>query len=185
MPKWLEALRNGYDTGRAQYGGRPMPQPPGQPEWAQPEVGEDDHNGLPENFGQPEFEPQMDAPAHPDTQRVAEQAREIEELRTTVADLNGEIARLEAQRVADTQRMEALTEAAAQLRGHLGDAVASCEPVIEVLKLPGVRKWLLEKFHPDKYSGANPAQREALENAAALINAAYDVVKQQAAPREE
>ena len=154
-------------------------------EWVQPERPED-HNGQHGNFGRPEFEPPgMDEPAHPDTQRVAEQAREIEELRTTVADLNGEIARLEAQRVADTQRMEALTEAAAQLRGHLGDALESCEPVIEVLKLPGVRKWLLEKFHPDKYSGANAAQREALENAAALINAAYDVVKQQAAPREE
>jgi hypothetical protein len=181
MPKWLQALQKGYDNGRTQYGGRP---PPKQQKWAQPEAIENG-DGLPENFEQEEFESsEMDGPVHADTQRAADQAREIEEMRAIAAGLNVEIARLEAQRVQDGQKIEALTEAADQLRGHLGDALASCQPVIEVLKLPGVRKWLLEKFHPDRYPDANEAQKEALANAAALINAAYDVVKQQATQSE-
>lgn len=167
MAKWWDALRDGYETGRVQYGGQPprRRQPEGQPD-APPH----DPNGW--------DLPPMEEP-------VADQTSEIEALQATIAGLQGEVTALKAQLTEDAQRIGTLTEAAAVLRGHLVTAHTAYEPLIEVLKLPGVRKWLLEKFHPDRYPDANPVQRDALERAAGVINAAYDIVKEPPAPSGE
>jgi hypothetical protein len=48
----------------------------------------------------------------------------------------------------------------------------------DVLKGPGVRKHLLNLFHPDhKAARTSAAEREAMDKFTAKINAAYDVIK--------
>jgi uncharacterized coiled-coil protein SlyX len=123
---------------------------------------------------------------------VADQTGEIEALQATIAGLQGEVTELKARMTEDTQRIEILTERVAELGGQLSDAQAARESLIkivkqliEVLKLPGVRKWLLERFHPDRYPDARPVQRHELENTASLINAAYDIVNEPPAPSGE
>ena len=43
----------------------------------------------------------------------------------------------------------------------------------KTLRLPGVKKFLLEKFHPDKYPEADERQRALLTEATQTITAAY------------
>jgi hypothetical protein len=46
-----------------------------------------------------------------------------------------------------------------------------------VLRLPGVKTWLLSRFHPDKHPDANEEERRAFQESAQMINAAYEVAE--------
>jgi hypothetical protein len=87
---------------------------------------------------------------------------EAEILRSLVAELRdlgvasqARIAELEAQLTATHWRAARLAEA---------------------LETPGARNVLLRMFHPDAHPNADDAQRAALTEAAAKINAAYDLI---------
>jgi len=43
----------------------------------------------------------------------------------------------------------------------------------KALRLPGVKEFLVKKFHPDKYPDADERQRALLTEAIKIINAAY------------
>jgi hypothetical protein len=46
-----------------------------------------------------------------------------------------------------------------------------------VLKLPGVKTWLLNRFHPDRHPGATDEERKAFDECTQMMNAAYEVVE--------
>jgi hypothetical protein len=47
----------------------------------------------------------------------------------------------------------------------------------EALRLPGVKTWLLSRFHPDKHPDANEAERGVLTASLQKINAAYETLE--------
>jgi hypothetical protein len=53
------------------------------------------------------------------------------------------------------------------------ELIAGAEPMAKALLLPGVKTFLLQRFHPDKYPDAGEKERELLTNALKTINAAY------------
>jgi hypothetical protein len=63
----------------------------------------------------------------------------------------------------------------------LTDAVerqkARADAYAVVLLLPGVKLWLINRFHPDKHPNANEAERAALNETLQTINAAYDALE--------
>jgi hypothetical protein len=50
----------------------------------------------------------------------------------------------------------------------------------EVLLLPGVKRWLAGRFHPDK-PGLNDGERKAFTEAMQKINSAYDALEKKGA----
>ena len=47
----------------------------------------------------------------------------------------------------------------------------------EVLRLPGLKLWLINRFHVYKHPNANETERAALNEALQTINAAYDALE--------
>ena len=191
--KWRDAWRRGREAGAARYGGRPPPQPKEGPldEWPH-ETNRD---------GQWNLDPGPDGPPQPDSPVPDDvlAASEIEALRARIAELeakalddaqrlaglNVEIGQLLAQRVEDKQLVDTLTEGVADLRTALEEMALIGGLLIDVLALPGVKRRLQERFHPDKYPDATEAQRREYEDASARINAAYDIVAADLARRQE
>jgi hypothetical protein len=91
------------------------------------------------------------------------------EAQTTVQD--GELA--EAKRL-----LAEMTDYAEQLEARVVELIAGAEPMARVLRLPGVKTFLLTKFHPDKYPDADERQRALLTEALTTINAAYTLADQ-------
>ena len=203
MRELFKAIQLGRETARAKYG-RPAPQPQ---ERVQPETQPDGGpRSWAEEFGLPDGETQLAAEQARETgelrarvadlnveiarlqakgrEEIADQAGEVEALRAYGAELTAEIERLKAESREDKAAIAALTEGAEKQERDFADMDATYQPLINVLMLPGVKKWLLKKFHPQEYPDANEAQRTALDEALLTINAAYDVVKQ-ASRREE
>jgi hypothetical protein len=51
----------------------------------------------------------------------------------------------------------------------------------DVLRLPGVRSWLLSRFHPDQHRNANEAQRRVLIKILGKVSAAYELIERRRA----
>ena len=62
---------------------------------------------------------------------------------------------------------------AEQLQNRVVELIAGAEPMAKALQLPGVKTFLLQRFHPDKYPAADDRQRELLTEAMKTITAAY------------
>jgi hypothetical protein len=70
-----------------------------------------------------------------------------------------------------TALAEQLNARVAELEAELAAAPAAA--FATVLLLPGVKRWLITRFHPDK-PGLNDAERAALTEAMQKINVAYE-----------
>jgi hypothetical protein len=66
-----------------------------------------------------------------------------------------------------------LKDYAEQLQNRVVELIAGNEPMAKALLLPGVKTFLLQRFHPDKYPDADERQHELLTEAMKTITAAY------------
>ena len=71
------------------------------------------------------------------------------------------------------QLLTEMTDYAEKMEARVIELIAGSEPMAKALLLPGVKVYLLQRFHPDKYPDADEKQRELLTNALKTINAAY------------
>lgn len=72
--------------------------------------------------------------------------------------------------------MAELKKYAEQLEEQMAQLTAGVEPMAKVLMLPGVKTFLLQRFHPDKHPEADEQQRQVFTEAMQAITAAYGVV---------
>jgi len=89
----------------------------------------------------------------------SDQGKTLAEVSALADQLNARVIELEAE-VAQID----------ELRGQITVLTA-------VLRLPGVKIWLLSRFHPDKHPDLNGEARKAYEESTQTINAAYEVVE--------
>jgi hypothetical protein len=88
------------------------------------------------------------------------------ELQAALQERDGELA--------ETKRLLAeMADYVEQMESRVVELIAGAEPMARALRLPGVKPYLLGKFHPDKYPDADERQRELLTDALKTINAAY------------
>jgi hypothetical protein len=81
--------------------------------------------------------------------------------------------------LADTKRLLVeLKDYAEQLQNRVVELIAGAEPMAKALRLPGVKTYLLQRFHPDKYPDADDRQRELFTEAFKTITAAYAVASE-------
>ena len=59
--------------------------------------------------------------------------------------------------------MGELAETVELLQARVVELIGGAEPMAKVLRLPGVKTWLLQRFHPDKYPEADERQSEVAE----------------------
>jgi hypothetical protein len=83
---------------------------------------------------------------------------------------------------AETKILAKVTAMAEALQARVDELEAErdaspLKQLIAVLALPGVKTWLLAKFHPDKHPNANDAERELHTQNVQKINAAYEFVE--------
>ena len=67
----------------------------------------------------------------------------------------------------------------AAMMAHINEleSAPASEVLEAVLRLPGVEKWLRDRFHPDKHPKADDAERRLLNEATQKVNAAYAELK--------
>jgi hypothetical protein len=76
--------------------------------------------------------------------------------------------------LAETKRLLAeMVDYAEQMEARVIELIVGAEAMAKALLLPGVKAYLLQRFHPDKYPDADAGQHELLTNALQTINAAY------------
>ncbi|MGE0290449.1 MAG: hypothetical protein AB7F35_25415 [Acetobacteraceae bacterium] len=184
MGRWLDAFRRGQAAGYAHYGGET---PPAEEDRTKDEnrPGEWDLEPEPDDPDAPEDDTWSDEDAEKLQARLAELEAKSRDDAQRLAELNGEIGRLTADIVGKKQLIDDLTEGTADLRTALQELEAISMLLVEVLAKPGVKKWLQQRFHPDKYPDASEAQRRSYEETAAQINAAYDIVAECMARQQE
>jgi hypothetical protein len=116
--------------------------------------------------------------------RLEEDKKLLEAVAIELEEKDGKIAELEAERdklaverdqvqaeLANNKEILAgLAEQAEQLK-------AERDQLAEVLKGPGVRKLLLNTYHSDKAAKLSKAERAALDDFTAKLNAAYDLIE--------
>jgi hypothetical protein len=69
-----------------------------------------------------------------------------------------------------------LVETVELLQGRIIELIAGAEPMANVLRLRGVKNFLLLSFHPDRHPNASEQERKVFEEAMQTINAAYAVI---------
>jgi hypothetical protein len=75
--------------------------------------------------------------------------------------------------------MAGLKEYAEQMEDRVTQLLAGAQPMARVLLLPGVKSFLLHRFHPDKHPDANEQQKQMLTEAMQMITAIYaDLAKE-------
>ncbi len=94
------------------------------------------------------------------------------------AGLEAALRQREAE-ITDSKRILAeMTDYAEQLQARVIELIAGAESLAKTLRLPGVKTFLLQRFHPDKYPDADDKQRELLTEAMKTITAAYAIAGQ-------
>ena len=156
MSGFWNAFRQGRDQARAARGAPPL---------------SDEQRNAPHD----EWEPQpWDEP--PDT--AGQNPAGVAELQLALQQREAELA--------ETKRLIAeLKDYAEQLQGRVVELIAGAEPMAKALRLPGVKTFLLQRFHPDKYPDADDQQRELLTEALKTINAAYAAAGELQTPPSE
>jgi hypothetical protein len=164
MASFLEAFRQGRNEARAARGAPPLPaRRHAAPALLEPATDSMEYREQPgdrerereEWADEPPVEAAAPNPAGVDLE-AALQARDRE-----LADAKQLIAELK--------------DYAEQLQDRVVELIAGAEPMAKALRLPGVKTYLLQKFHPDKYPEADDKQRELLTAALKTISAAYTV----------
>jgi hypothetical protein len=75
--------------------------------------------------------------------------------------------------------MAGLKEYAEQMEDRVTQLLAGVQPMARVLLLPGIKSFLLHRFHPDKHPTANEEQKQKLTEAMQMITAVYaDLAKE-------
>jgi hypothetical protein len=69
-----------------------------------------------------------------------------------------------------------LVETVELLQGRVKELIAGAEAMASVLRLRGVKNFLLLSFHPDRHPDASEQERKVFEEAMQTINAAYAVI---------
>lgn len=90
-----------------------------------------------------------------------------------VAALQAALQERDAELAANKDLVRELKEYAVQLQDRMAELIAGVEPMAKTLLLPGVKTFLLNRFHPDKHPDANEEQRALLTEALQTISAAY------------
>jgi hypothetical protein len=72
-----------------------------------------------------------------------------------------------------------LVETVELLQGRVVDLVGGGEVMAGVLRLPGVKNFLLLSFHPDRHPDASEQERKVFEEAMQTINAAYAAIEKE------
>jgi hypothetical protein len=67
-----------------------------------------------------------------------------------------------------------VTDYAEMIEARLIKVIGKAEVMAKALRLPGVKIFLLQRFHPDKYPDADEKQHALLTDALKTINAAYE-----------
>jgi hypothetical protein len=102
---------------------------------------------------------------------TAQNPARIAELEASLRERDDEIA--------ETKRLLAeVTEFAEQMQSRVVELIAGAEPMAKVLLLPGVKTFLLQRFHPDKHPTADNEQHELLTAALQTITTAYGLAKE-------
>jgi hypothetical protein len=82
---------------------------------------------------------------------------------------------------ADTDAMAEELEEYRRVLAELTETVDALKARVNlcfaVLRLPGVKLWLINRFHPDKHPNANETESAALNETLQTINAAYDALE--------
>jgi hypothetical protein len=105
-------------------------------------------------------------------QPIAEDEVETDEAPAD-AELLERVRALEAENEKGKQLIAELVETAEQLQARIVELIAGAEPMAKVLRLPGVKTFLLQRFHPDKWPDANEQQKQMLTEAIQVITATY------------
>ncbi len=95
---------------------------------------------------------------------------------THAAEVEAALQEREAQLDEAKRLVGELKDYAEQLQNRVAELIAGNEPLAKVLRLPGVKTWLLQRFHPDKYPDADERQKELLNDAMKAITAAYAAI---------
>jgi hypothetical protein len=95
---------------------------------------------------------------------------------TRGADLQAALQQREAELDEARRIIRELKDYAEQLQNRVVELIAGNEPMAKVLRLPGVKTWLLQRFHPDKFPDADERQNALLNDAMKAITAAYATV---------
>jgi hypothetical protein len=129
--------------GRPRDAGQDRREPPPPPSWDEP--------------------PPPHAPADIDAGRNADL---IAELQTALQERDGELT--------ENKRLLAeMADYAEKMEARVVELIAGAEPMARTLRLPGVKTFLFNKFHPDKHPDADARQLALLNEAVKTISAAY------------
>jgi hypothetical protein len=101
-----------------------------------------------------------------------------------VAALQAALQERDAELAANRELVVELKEYAEQLQTRMAELIAGTEPMAKTLLLPGVRPFLLNRFHPDKHPDADEEQKALLTEALQIINAAYAGAEELQTPSE-
>jgi hypothetical protein len=157
MPGFRDAFRQGREQARAARGAAPLP-------GGQRDAGQD-------QWGPQSWDEAPDAPAGQNPAGVAE-------LQAALQERDGELA--------ESKRLIAeLKDYAEQLQSRVVELIAGAEPMAKALRLPGVKTFLLQRFHPDKFPDADDQQRALLTEALKTINSAYALAAELQTPPSE
>jgi phosphoenolpyruvate carboxylase len=96
-----------------------------------------------------------------------------EQSETTLAELEKALRDRETEAAEAKRLLAEMTDYAGKLQDRVVELIATSEPLAKTLRLPGVKTFLLNRFHPDKHPTADEKQRELLTEALKTITAAY------------
>jgi hypothetical protein len=143
MAGFRDAFRQGREQARAARGAPPLSSEQRGRDWREQQSSDE----------------APDAPA-------AQNSAGVAELQAALQERDDELA--------DKKRLLAeFADYTEQLQNRVVELIAGAEPMAKVLRLPGVKAFLLQRFHPDKHPDADDRRRELLTEALKTINTAY------------
>jgi hypothetical protein len=146
-----KGFREGREQARAARGAPPLQ---GRPR----DAGQDRREPPPPSWDEPPH-----APADIDT---GQNAAVVAELQAALQERDGELT--------ENKRLLAeMADYAEKMEARVVEVIAGAEPMARTLRLPGVKTFLFNKFHPDKHPDADARQLALLNEAVKTISAAY------------
>lgn len=160
MPSFRDAFRQGRDQARARRGAEPLAR----------RLHYEDRSPS-SAFGEAAAGDDWDEAQYVEDAAGSADATEspdgiIDDPQTALRQCQAELA--EALRL-----VRELTDYVELTENRVIELIAEAEPMAKALRLPGVKTFLLQRFHPDKYPGADEKQRALLTEALKTINTAY------------
>jgi hypothetical protein len=110
---------------------------------------------------------------------------DTEEAQTDGGSLEEEYRALESEHEESKRLVAELADTVELLQERVKDLILGVEMMANVLQLPGVKKYLRMRFHPDQHQGATEEQREKLTAAIQTINVVYDIIEKERQSAED